>query len=92
MCAICSRVFQRLPAHATSELSRRTIESLRLADRPDDLNVDGDQNLRVTAVYDYTTPKNVAKRAVAARLDATSYIDFPVILISEIATSVNALS
>jgi len=49
-------------------------------------------NLRVTAVYEYSTEGNVAKPRLAERLDATSSIDFPVILIPEIATSVNALS
>ena len=28
---------------------------------PDDLNVDGNKNLRVTAVYEYLTRENVAK-------------------------------
>jgi hypothetical protein len=58
----------------------------------DDLNADGNQNLRVTAVYEYSTSKNVAKCGPGRGLDATSSIDFPVILIPEIATSVNALS
>ena len=59
---------------------------------PDDLNADGNQNLRVTAVYDYPTPENVARPGAADRVDATSSIDFPVILIPEIATSINAAS
>ena len=59
---------------------------------PDDLNADGNKNLRVTAVYEYPSSKNVAMHGLDGNPDATSSIDFPVILIPEIATSVNALS
>lgn len=56
------------------------------------LNAYGGENLRGTAVYEYTNPENVAMGTSSKWADATRSIDFAVILIPEIATSVNALS
>lgn len=72
--------------------SRRGQSNHSLRTPPADLNADGDKNLRVTAVYEYAKPENVAKQPAHKEADATNSIDFPVILIPEIATSVNALS
>ena len=88
-------MFSSVPASACSCYSRTLEANNRISSPrgpPDDLNVGDHENLRVTAAYEYSTEENVAKPRVAERLDATSSIDFPVILIPEIATSVNALS
>jgi hypothetical protein len=88
-------MFSSVPANADSSYFRIVEANNRISPShrpPDNLNADGDQNLRVTAVYEYATPENVAKCTVPKPVHATSSIDFPVILLSEIATSVNALS